>query len=137
MHSCLQIFSHLGTITLENGSADATGGHRVKSFSDGRLTVESSRLPFSPGPGDEANDDSIRAGLALVPFDTELNRFTLRSPEANEGTYRVTWGEDIHDYSAKQLRDGVNLAADFISHPLVAPFKKVMDAVAAVRSVAP
>ena len=49
---------------------------------NGKITIRSTRLPFSPGPGATDNDNSIRAGLALVPFDDELNRvlFRMTSP---------------------------------------------------------
>ena len=75
--------------------------------------------------------DSIAAGLALVPFDDELNRFVLKLEAPAAASYDVTWGEATKTYSADQLKQGVNLAKDFENHPLLPAFKKVWDAVAA------
>lgn len=120
----------LGSLTILGGEAKGADGHEVKSIAEGKLTVTSKRFPFSPGPGDVANDDSIRAGLALVPFDSELNRFTLRIEKPTAARYAVTWGKETKEYAAADLEKGVNLAADFIEHPLLDPFRKVWDAAA-------
>lgn len=124
----------LGTITLDGDTATADGGHEVKSVNDGAITLVSSRLPFSAGPGNIANDDSLRAGLALVPFDQDLNRFTLRLKKTAAARYTVTWGSESREYEAAALEIGVNLAADFIEHPLHAPFRKVWNAAAAKQA---
>jgi lysophospholipase L1-like esterase len=122
----------LGTITIgRSGKATATAGHKVVSSDGGKITIQSTKLPFSPGPGDVKNDDVIRAGLALVPFDDELNRFTLKIDFPEAKNYDVTWGEATKTYTAEQLKQGVNLAKDFENHPLVPAFKKVWNAVAA------
>lgn len=60
-----------------SGKATAVNGHEVVSTENGKITIRSTRLPFSPGPGATDNADSIRADLALVPFDDELNRFVF------------------------------------------------------------
>lgn len=123
----------LGTITFDaaSGKATATAGHEVLSAADGRITIRSTRLPFSPGPGDLKSDDSIRAGLALVPFDDDLNRFVLKISAPSAAAYDVTWGETTRTYQAAELEAGVNLAKNFETHPLLPAFKKVWDAVAA------
>ncbi|MCW1922608.1 SGNH/GDSL hydrolase family protein [Luteolibacter arcticus] len=122
----------LGTITLgRSGKATATEGHKIVSDDGGKITIKSTKLPFSPGPGDVKNDDSIRAGLALVPFDDELNRFILKIDFPSATNYDVTWGETTKTYTADHLKQGVNLAKDFENHPLLPAFKKVWDAVAA------
>lgn len=123
----------LGTITYDaaTGKATATTGHEVLSAADGKVTLRSTRLPFSPGPGDVKNDDSIRAGLALVPFDDDLNRLVLRITAPAAASYDVTWGESTRTYPAAELEAGVNLAKDFETHPLLPAFKKVWDAVQA------
>ncbi|HEY1122956.1 MAG TPA: GDSL-type esterase/lipase family protein, partial [Haloferula sp.] len=122
----------LGTVTIgRSGKATATEGHKVVSSDGGKITLQSSKLPFSPGPGDVKNDDSIAAGLALIPFDDELNRFTLKIDFPEAKNYDVTWGEATKTYTADELKKGVNLAKDFANHPLVPAFKKVWDAVAA------
>lgn len=114
-----------------SGSAKAGGGHEAISSEGGRIRIRSARLPFSPGPGDEKNDDSIAAGLALVPFHEELNRLTLRVPAPEAAAYDVVWGAATKRFPADRLREGVNLAAEFGEHPLLPAFRKVWDAAAA------
>lgn len=123
----------LGTISFDPAAnkATASAGHQVVSCADGKITLKSTKLPFAPGPGDLKNDDSIRAGLTLVPFDDELNRFVLKIESPAATSYDVTWGDATKTYTAEQLKAGVNLAKDFEANPLVPAFKKVWDAVAA------
>ncbi|GAA5483523.1 SGNH/GDSL hydrolase family protein [Haloferula sargassicola] len=118
----------LGGITVVGDRARGSGGHEVEGMSNGTITVKSSRFPFSAGAGELTDDDSLRAGLALVPFDAELNRFTLTIERPTADRYAVTWGKETHEYSAEDLAKGVNLAADFIEHPLLEPFRKVWKA---------
>jgi lysophospholipase L1-like esterase len=121
----------IGTITvnLADGKATASDGHRVLATQPGRIEIESRRYPFcAAGPVD--NDGSIRSGMALVPFNAELNRFLLVVSNAPAGTYRVTWGETSETYTAADLAKGVNLAADFETNPFSEAFKAVDDAVA-------
>ncbi|QJE97880.1 SGNH/GDSL hydrolase family protein [Luteolibacter luteus] len=123
----------LGTITFDatSGKASSSFGHEVISSQDGKITLKSTKIPFSPGPGDLKSDDSIRAGLALIPFDDELNRITLKVASPSATSYEVTWGETSKTYSSEELAKGVNLAKDFQTHPLLPAFKKIWDAVAA------
>jgi lysophospholipase L1-like esterase len=124
----------LGTITLDGDQATGAGGHVVKAVKDGAITVVSSRFPFAAGPGEVSNDDSLRAGLALVPFDRELNRFVLRLKNPTAARYTVSWGKESREYEAGALKEGINLAADFIEHPLLEPFRRVWDAAAAKQA---
>lgn len=121
----------LGSVTYDEatGKATATNGHQVLTADNGTITLRSTRLPFCPGPGATDKDDSIRAGLALVPFDNELNRFTFRLGSPKSASYTVTWGEQSRTYTAKELETGINLAKDFDNNPLVPAFKKIWDAV--------
>lgn len=127
----LGVDGNLGGVIYDEatGKANAVNGHEVLTTQDGKITVRSTRLPFATGPGATDNDDSIRAGLALVPFDDELNRFMLRVSSPKSASYTVTWGEQTKTYTAKELSDGVNLAKDFDNNPLVPAFKKIWDAV--------
>lgn len=111
------------------GKATATGGHEVLKTENGALTLRSTRLPFSPGRGAADRDDSIRAGLALVPFDDELNRFTFQIESPTAASYSITWGTETRRYTAAQLKSGINLAKEFHEHPLVPAFQKIRDAV--------
>ena len=121
----------LGTFTVDlgSGTATATAGHTVDSFTKNTLTITSSRYPFcATGPLDK--DDSIRSGMTLVPFNAGLNRLMLVVKGATAENYAVTWGDQTRDYSAAQLAAGVNLAEDFSVNPFSAAFAKVDAAVA-------
>jgi hypothetical protein len=79
-------------------------------------------------------DSTIRGGMALVPFNAELNRLLLVVKGASAANYKVTWGETSQTYSAAQLARGINLAADFAVNPFAEAFKKVDEAVAAKQA---
>lgn len=132
----LGIDGDLGTITLNDsdGTASATGGHEIISAADGKITVLSKRLPFAPGSGATDNDASLRAGMALVAFDQELNRFILKLTKPKSASYKVTWGAAAKTFTAEQLKSGIHLAAEFHGNPLVAPFKKIQAAVLAKQT---
>lgn len=127
----LGVNGDLGGVTYDDaaGKASAANGHEVLSTANGRITLRSTRLPFCAGPGAADKDDSIRAGLALVPFDDELNRFIFRMESPKAANYTVTWGDQSRTYTAGQLKDGVNLAKDFDNNPLLPAFQKIRDAV--------
>ena len=125
----------LGTLTVDLAAqtATATAGHDVKSFKDNTLTVVSTKYPFCAG-GDINSDNSIRSGTTLVPFFEELSRFRLVVKNASAPKYEITWGQTKNTYTAAQLTDGVNLAADFVENPFSDAFKKVDEAVAAKQA---
>jgi lysophospholipase L1-like esterase len=132
----LGIDGNLGGITYDEVTQQASGvrGHEILATQAGKLKIRSTRLPFCPGPGPTDKDDSIRAGLALVPFDDELNRFIFRLTSPQAAAYTVTWGHQKITYTAKQLSRGVNLAKDFTDNPLVPAFKKIWQAVSAKQA---
>ncbi|MBN2560909.1 MAG: SGNH/GDSL hydrolase family protein [Phycisphaerae bacterium] len=121
----------IATITIDPaaGQASASAGHRILAATATEVQIESTRYPFcATGPLDQ--DSSIRSGMALVPFNEELNRFMLVVRNARAERYRVTWGETSKSYTAQALQRGVNLAADFPANPFSAAFARVDDAVA-------
>jgi lysophospholipase L1-like esterase len=130
------IDGNLGSITWDAASDKATGegGHAVTACSGGNLSILSEKLPFSPGPGEPANDNSIRAGLALVPFDSELNRLTLKITNPKAAAYQVTWGTVSKRYPAAELAAGISLSRDFDNHPLVPAFQAIWNAASAKQS---
>ncbi len=132
----LGIDGNLGMIILtdSDGTASATGGHEIVSAADGKITILSKRLPFAPGPGASDNDASLRAGMALVPFDQELNRFILKLTKPKSASYKVSWGAAAKTFTAVQLKSGINLAAEFHDNPLVAPFNEIQAAVLAKQA---
>jgi lysophospholipase L1-like esterase len=127
----LGVDGDLGTITYDeaSGKAIAVNGHEVLSSGDGKVTIRSTKLPFSSALKELNSDDSITAARALIPFDDELNRLTLKLNKPKAAAYDVTWGESTKRYTAAELTTGVNLAKDFPVHPLSAPFRKIWEAV--------
>ena len=126
----LGLDGNIGTITVDlaDGSAAASTGHRVLAASKNEVQLESARYPFC-ATGSTNDDGSIRSGMALVPFNEELNRLTLVVRNATAPRYRVTWGEASRIYTAAELAKGVNLAADFATNPFSEAFNRVDDAV--------
>jgi hypothetical protein len=141
-HAFLKAFGlqgELGTFTvdLETGTVQVTSGHQLLSTpaqllksGAGSFEVRSRRYPFCAA-GDVAKDDNIRAAMALVPFNEELNRLTLVVTKPRAARYRVSWGKDSKSYAAERLAKGVNLAAEFPRNPFSEAFGKVDGAVAA------
>jgi lysophospholipase L1-like esterase len=127
---------NLGTFTVDlaSGRATATTSHKVVLCKPGEVTITSNRYPFCAAGGDPAKDDNIRSAMTLIPFNQELNRLMLVVKNARAKSYKVTWGEETHSYSAEQLARGVNLAADFAVNPFSEAFKKVDDAVKAKQA---
>lgn len=127
----LDVPGDIGTFTvdLKANKATVSAGHELISCHDGQVTIKSFRYPFcADGAGDD--DMSIRSGMELVPFNQELNRLILIVKHGNAESYKVAWGDNSRDYTAKQLKKGVNLAADFQDNPFCAAFAAVDEAVA-------
>ncbi len=131
----LGVDGEIGTFTvdLKSGKAKASQGHEVLSFNNGELTIKSRRYPFC-GAGNPVKDDNIRSGMALVPFNQELNRLTLVVKKAKATNYKISWGNQAKVYSAEQLSRGVNLADDFEVNPFSDAFEKVSAAVGAKQA---
>ena len=125
----------IGTITvdLKGGTATASQGHVVDSFAEGKLQLTSSRYPFC-ARGDLDDDQSMRSGMTLVPFQEDLNRFVLKATGNLSGRYRVQWGDASREYSSAELSEGVFLAVDFPENPFCETFDKVDAAVAAKQA---
>src|SRR5256884_1472073 len=118
------------TVDLAHNQATVSKGHELISFKDGELQIRSRRYPFC-AMCDLDSDTSIRSGMSLVPFDSELNRLMLVVKNAPARNYKVTWGKETKTYSTEQVNKGVNLADDFPTNPFSEPFAKVDGAVAA------
>ncbi|MGV3531950.1 MAG: SGNH/GDSL hydrolase family protein [Chthoniobacteraceae bacterium] len=128
----LGLSGDIGTFTVDLGKTAATAseGHNVAGFADGKLAIKSTRYPFCAPEGDPTKDDTIAAGLTLVPFHQELNRLILIATNGSADSYEVKWGGDSKTYTAEELAKGVNLAADFPRNPFSEAFAKVDAAVA-------
>jgi lysophospholipase L1-like esterase len=121
---------NVGTITVDlaSGKAEASEGHQVLSASSASIEVESARYPFCFYGDNLADPNSTRGILEFLPFNQDLNRFTLVVKGAT-GTTRVTWGGKSKDFDGEQLGKGVNLAAEFLDNPFTLAFSKVHQAV--------
>jgi hypothetical protein len=119
------------TVDLKSNKARVSKGHKVVSCRNGEIEVRSFRYPFVVGDGDPAKDDNILSGTTLVPFNQELNRLMLVVKHPQAAAYQVTWGEEKKIFSAEQLTQGINLAAEFPRNPFSDAFKRVDQAVAA------
>jgi lysophospholipase L1-like esterase len=126
----LGIDGEIGTleVSLKSKEAKASDGHRVDSFENGRLTITSTRYPFC-ARGDEDSDNSILSGMTLVPFAEDLNRFILKLNDAEQGSYKITWGSESKEFTGEQLSAGIFLAKEFPENPFCAAFDKVDAAV--------
>ena len=144
----------LGTFTvdLRRNTLTASRGHELVSATEGGFTIRSSRYPFctcnGAGATAAASTDalsaceempghesaSLRAALALIPFDPDLNRFTLVAKHGPAARYRVTWGSASRLFTAEQLQRGINLAEEFPANPFNAAFARVDAAVAVKQS---
>ena len=126
----------IGTITvkLDSQKVNVSRGHELLGFKNGEVEIKSHRYPFCAAGGDVSKDDNIRSAMTLIPFNQELNRLTLVVKGGTAKNYKVTWGAETKSYSADQLAQGVNLAADFAVNPFSEAFAKVDAAVTAKQN---
>jgi lysophospholipase L1-like esterase len=139
------------TVDLKRHTLKATAGHELVSAANGEFTIRSERYPFcacnvgfaakpTNPPYPDCNlaagkeTDSLRAALALTKFDDELNRFLLVVKNARAANYTVTWGAETKAFTGAQLRQGINLAAEFPANPFTEAFARVDAAVAAKQA---
>jgi hypothetical protein len=120
---------NIGTITIDlKGTATTTDGHKVISAKDGKVDLESSRYPFCFF-GNNKSPNSTKSILPYLPFNQDLNRLVLKVSNADAAKYKVTWGKTSKEFTSDQLTAGINLAAEFMDNPFVAPFRNVERAV--------
>lgn len=121
---------NIGKITVDLGANKATAehGHKVLSCGGGKVEIESSRYPFC-FYGDATKTTATAGIIEFVPFNEDLNRFTLVVENAPAEKCKVTWGTSSKDFSKNHLANGINLAAEFMDNPFSEPFRKVEAAV--------
>src|SRR6185295_20145316 len=67
----------IGSITIDlKGKATSSDGHKILGEETGKVELESSRYPFCFS-GDDKSPAGTRSILPYVPFNADLNRFTL------------------------------------------------------------
>jgi hypothetical protein len=120
---------NIGTITFDlKGNATATEGHKILSCKDGMAEIESSKYPFCFSG--EEKTETTRGILPYLPFNRDLNRFTLvvRNMDAERAT--VTWGDVSKSFTRGELERGINLADAFVEKtPFSETFQKADAAV--------
>ncbi|MEP6663279.1 MAG: hypothetical protein ABJC04_06395, partial [Verrucomicrobiota bacterium] len=121
------------TVNLKTKNAGVSKGHELVSFKNGELKIKSTRYPFC-ATGETNKDNNIRAGMALVPFNQELNRLLLMVKNGKAARYKITWGDASKTFTAQQLGRGINLADEFATNPFSEAFAKV-DAAVATKEV--
>lgn len=125
----------IGTITVDGkaGTAEGSDGHKILSAAAGKVEVESEKYPYCFA-GDPTSPDSPRGVLEFLPFNQDLNRFTLVVTNAPSERMKVTWGGQSKMFWAVELEQGINLAAEFPENPFSEPFSKIHRAVVAQQS---
>ena len=125
----------LGSITIDLAASTATAekGHSVDSFANQAATITSRRYPFC-ATGSNDDENSIRSGMTLVPFNESLNRMTLKVVGLKTKRAKVTWGEHDQEFSAEELAKGINLADHFAENPFSDAFNSVDQSVAAKQA---
>ena len=115
----------IGTISVDLSSNEVavSEGHRFVSFKDGAVEIESARYPFC-FYGDEKGQ-TTRSVIEFLPFNQDLNRFKLVVKGAQSEQVKVTWGSAEKTFSRDDLKDGINLAAEFLDNPFSQQFSKV------------
>lgn len=111
-------------VDLNDRTAKTFGGHKFVKAEGNAFTFESTQYPFCFW-GDPSKTSATNGLLEAIPFNADLNRFTL-TVAGPAKRYRVTWGKSTKEYSAEELKAGVNLAAEFVDdNPFTEPFKAV------------
>ncbi len=103
--------------------------HKIASVSLRTAEIESTRYPFC-FYGDPKLPDATRSILPYLPFNADLNRFTLIVKGLPSAAATVKWGDASQRFTREQLEAGVNLAAEFLDNPFSGPFKALDDLVA-------
>jgi lysophospholipase L1-like esterase len=133
------------TVDLSANKMMVSKGHKLLSSKNHEFEIRSTRYPFCGGAplglaanwyptigfDNITNNDSIRSGMTLVPFNQDLNRFMLTVLNATAEKYRVTWGDQSKVFTAEELSHGVNLAAEFGLNPFSTRFALIDAAVSA------
>jgi len=126
----------IGTITVDLGAgkAEGTSGQKIVSCENGTIEVESTRYPFC-FQGDAGKPDQTTASvLNFFPFNADLNRYLLVVKGLKGSKAKITWGTVTKEFSAADLANGINLAAEFLVNPFCDQFNKVNAAVQAQQA---
>ena len=126
----LGVDGSIGEVHVDmKSSSTATEGHKVVGGGSGKVELESTRWPFCFDGGPQS-PGGTRSITPFLPFNDDLNRFTLKVANLDAPKARVTWGNKSLEFTKDQLTSGVNLAAAFDATPFDGPFKQLVDSIA-------
>ena len=124
---------NIGTVNvnMSAGTATASSGHTVVSYSNGTVILDSSIYPFcyNYDPNNYGGTTGLASMLPYVNFSQDLNRFVLTVTNLGAPSANVTWGSQTMNFTSAQLAAGVNLTAQFTATPFDTTFAQVMAAV--------
>ncbi len=124
---------NIGTVNvnMSAGTATASTGHTVVSYSNGTVILDSTKYPFcyNYDPNSYGGTTGIASILPYVAFSQDLNRFVLTVTNLGAPSANVTWGSQTMNFTSAQLAAGVNLPAQFTATPFDTTFAQVMAAV--------
>lgn len=121
-------------VDLSQKKAEVKGLHEVVSFDGQALQVISKQYPYCAS-GAIDDDNSIRAGMELVPFQDRLNRLILIVAGVEKvDRVRIGWGEESIEVTGEEASAGINLASRFQKTPFDSAFAAVDAAVLAKQT---
>jgi lysophospholipase L1-like esterase len=124
----LGVDGDIGTIIVDlAGKSESTKGHAIVSSSGGKVEVKSTRWPFC-FDGDAKGANGTRSITPFLPFNQDLNRFTLKVKGLKSDKAKVQWGSETKEFSKDQLESGINLTAEFTATPFDADFQRLIAA---------
>ncbi|CAD74658.1 MAG TPA: lipolytic enzyme [Rhodopirellula baltica] len=129
----------IANLEVDLAATSAAGGdhHLLVEFasddSSHKITFESHRYPFC-ATGKDNDENSIRSGMTLVPFNADLNQFLLTVSGLETDKTSVRWGDHSEEFTKEELAEGVNLAEHFEVNPFSKAFQAIDQAVAAKQA---
>jgi hypothetical protein len=72
----LKVDGNIGAITIDGDKAEASDGHKILRHANHEIEIQSSRYAVCFN-GDQKSPSSPRSVLPFIPFQQDLNRFTL------------------------------------------------------------
>lgn len=110
------------TVDME-GLVTVSEGHKVISWKNNELVLESTRYPF-------CHSLKTEEILPFISFQEDMNRFELKFIRLPKGKYRVSWGAFAKVFSSETLIKGINLADEFRNNPFRPAFEMLYKQIA-------
>jgi lysophospholipase L1-like esterase len=123
------------TVDMKESKAESTEGTVVLGYAGGALDLSSTRYPFCFYGSNLKDPSSTRGILPFLPFNQDLNRYTLIVKNPTSPKIKITWGTQSKTYSAGDLDKGINLADEFPDNPFCAPFQEVQNRIGGLQGL--